>query len=160
MSGFAEAQSAFTYGHDHQATSEVLDLLGTPLSITDQWAAHDLCAAGLPGTALEHLVGSVGLLQTPEHFEAALGMSIRTYQRRREEPEKCLSPEQSGRVWVFAEIFAKAVSVFGLAEDAETWMLQPALGLDGRRPIDLLSSPAGVSLLADFLGRLEYGVYT
>ena len=37
---------------------------------------------------------------------------------------------------------------------------QPALGLEQRRPIDLLRTPAGVKLVEDFLGRLEYGVYT
>ena len=29
-----------------------------------------------------------------------------------------------------------------------------------RRPIDLLSTPAGVKLVEEFLGRLKYGVYT
>jgi putative toxin-antitoxin system antitoxin component (TIGR02293 family) len=114
----------------------------------------------LPGAALEHLVGSVGILQNPAVFETALGMSIRTYQRRREESEKPLSPEQSCRVWQFAEILVQAVAVFGAQADAEDWLLQPAMGLNRRRPIDLLASPSGVALLEDFLGRLEYGVYT
>jgi len=35
-----------------------------------------------------------------------------------------------------------------------------ATGLDQRRPIDLLTTPAGVELVEDFLGRIEYGVYT
>jgi putative toxin-antitoxin system antitoxin component (TIGR02293 family) len=34
-----------------------------------------------------------------------------------------------------------------------------ATGLNQRRPIDLLASPAGVALVEDFLVRLEYGVY-
>ena len=34
---------------------------------------------------------------------------------------------------------------------------RPAVGLDQRRPIDLLTTPAGVELVEEHLGRLEYG---
>jgi putative toxin-antitoxin system antitoxin component (TIGR02293 family) len=36
----------------------------------------------------------------------------------------------------------------------------PAIALDRRRPVDLLSSPAGTELVEQLLGRMEYGVYT
>ena len=87
-------------------------------------------------------------------------MSLRTLQRRRESPEKPLGQEQSGRAWKFAEILAKATEVFGSQEEAEQWLDRPATGLDQRRPIDLLATPAGVEMVQDFLHRLEYGVYT
>jgi len=162
MSGFSEARATFVFPPEAagRADLQVTDLLDLDLGAPSQLEIHDLCAAGLPGAALEHLVATVGILQNPAVFETALGMSIRTYQRRREEPEKPLSPEQSGRVWRFAEILVQAVAVFGAQADAEDWLLQPAMGLNRRRPIDLLASPTGVALLEDFLGRLEYGVYT
>lgn len=59
-----------------------------------------------------------------------------------------------------AEIVAKAVAQFGTHEAAERWLSAPAMGLDQRRPVDLLSTPAGVLLVEDFLTRLAYGVYT
>jgi putative toxin-antitoxin system antitoxin component (TIGR02293 family) len=34
------------------------------------------------------------------------------------------------------------------------------MALDQRRPIDLLATPAGVQLVEDLLGRIQYGVYT
>ena len=34
------------------------------------------------------------------------------------------------------------------------------MGLDQRRPLDPLATPAGVKIVQDFLGRLEYGGYT
>ncbi len=37
---------------------------------------------------------------------------------------------------------------------------RPAIGLDQQRPVDLLTTPAGVKLVEDYLGRLEYDVYT
>jgi putative toxin-antitoxin system antitoxin component (TIGR02293 family) len=60
----------------------------------------------------------------------------------------------------FAEILVKATAVLGSQEEAEQWLLRPAMGLDQRRPIDLLATTAGAEIVQDFLGRLEYGVYT
>jgi putative toxin-antitoxin system antitoxin component (TIGR02293 family) len=50
--------------------------------------------------------------------------------------------------------------VLGSQQEAEQWLERPAIGLDRRRPIDLLATPAGVELVETFLERLEYGVYT
>jgi len=141
----------------------VTDLLGgkrvlrrapeTPLD------AHEMLLRGLPGQALTHLVDSFVFLQRTGSLEKAVGMSLRTFQRRKDAPAKPLSPEQSGRTWKFAEILAKATAVFGSQEEAEQWLERPAIGLDQRRPIDLLATPAGVEMVEDFLLRLEYGVY-
>jgi putative toxin-antitoxin system antitoxin component (TIGR02293 family) len=60
----------------------------------------------------------------------------------------------------FAEILARATTLFGSQAAAEQWLEQPATGLDQRRPIDLVTTPAGLELVEDFLGRIEYGVYT
>ena len=57
-----------------------------------------------------------------------------------------------------AEIAASLSRLMG--NDGPLWMVKPAMGLNGQRPIDLLSTEEGVQQLHDFLGRLEYGVYT
>jgi putative toxin-antitoxin system antitoxin component (TIGR02293 family) len=67
--------------------------------------------------------------------------------------------EENGGSQTLTEILAKATEIFGSQEEAVRWLDQPALGLEQRRPIDLLETPAGVKLVEDFLGRLEYGVY-
>jgi putative toxin-antitoxin system antitoxin component (TIGR02293 family) len=148
------------------AVSRIAELLGgsntlhrdvqTPLE------AHDLLRAGLPGHALKHLVMTVGMLQAEAHgsLEKAVGISLRTYQRRKDAPDKPLSPEQSTRAWKFAEILGRTTSLLGSQPDAEAWLEKPAMALDGRKPIDLLSTAAGVKVLEDVIGRLEYGVYT
>lgn len=123
--------------------------------------AHDLLREGLPGHALKHLVSKVVILRLrKEGLEKAVGISLRTYQRRRDELDKPLSPEQSGRAWKFAEVLARATELFGSQAEAESWLEQPAIALDQRRPIDLLSTPAGVEAVETLLTRLEYGVYT
>lgn len=121
--------------------------------------AHELLLAGLPASALDHLFGQLMSIDKAKSLEKAVGMSLRTWQRRREAPSKPLSQEQSGRTWKFVEILARATDVFGSLAEAEQWLERPATGLDQRRPIDLLATPAGVELVEDHLTRLEFGVY-
>lgn len=155
---------ADTSGGDTGGFQQVVDLLGGSRvlrhRLNDPFDAHEMILQGMPGAALMHLVGHLGNLPKSASFEKAVGMSLRTIQRRKEAPSQRLNQEQSGRTWKFAEILAKATSVLGSQEEAELWLQRPAMGLDQRRPIDLLATPAGVEIVQDFLGRLEYGVYT
>jgi len=145
--------------------SKVTELLGGRQVLRreprDSLQAHELLSGGLPGKALTHLVKNLVILSWDDAFARAIGMSQRTLQRRRGEVvERTLSPEQSGRAWKFAEILAKATTIFGSQGEAELWLERPALGLDNNRPIDLLSTPAGVELVEAHLERIEFGVYT
>jgi putative toxin-antitoxin system antitoxin component (TIGR02293 family) len=143
---------------------QVADLLGGTgvlrHSLRNPLDAHEMLLRGLPGEALSYLVGNFMTLRKPASLEKAVGMSLRTFQRRRDAPAKPLSQEQSGRTWKLAEILAKATAVLGSKEEAEQWLERPAIGLDQRRPIDLLATPAGVEIVESFLVRIEYGVYT
>ena len=67
---------------------------------------------------------------------------------------------KAGALESFAEILTKATRVFGSQDEAERWLKRPAIGLDQKRPVDLLTTPAGVKLVEDHLERLEYDVYT
>jgi putative toxin-antitoxin system antitoxin component (TIGR02293 family) len=142
----------------------VVDILGGPKVL--KWKlkgpldAHELLLRGLPGAALSYLVDSLVLLHDPVSLEKAIGISLRTFQRRKADPSKRLSLEQSGRAWKFAEILARATAVLGSRTEAEQWLERPAIGLDQRRPIDLLATTAGVEIVENHLERIEYGVYT
>jgi putative toxin-antitoxin system antitoxin component (TIGR02293 family) len=59
-----------------------------------------------------------------------------------------------------AEILATATDVFGSQRAAKDWLERPAMGLDQRRPIDLMATTAGAKMAEDFLQRLAHGVYT
>jgi len=121
--------------------------------------AHEVILRGIPSQSLIYLLDGLVVLQAATSLEKAVGMSPRTLQRRKESASKPLSQEQSGRTWKFAEILAKATDVLGTQEEAEKWLDRPAIGLDRRRPIDLLATPAGVELVEDHLTRMAYGVY-
>jgi putative toxin-antitoxin system antitoxin component (TIGR02293 family) len=141
----------------------ISDLLGGPKVVgkypASPLAAHEMLERGLPNTAIKHLLDGMTTL-AQKSVESAIGMSVRTRQRREKHPTELLSQDQTGRTWKLAELLTRATSVFGSRTAAEQWFAQPATGLDQRHPIDLLTTPAGVELVEDFLGRIEYGVYT
>ena len=96
--------------------------------------------AGLPGEALNHIVGHLTVLQPTASLEKAIGISLRTFQRRKDQPSKPLSQDQSGRTWKFAEILGWAGRVFGSQEEAGQHLADVLTVL---RP-DLPVAPAGV----------------
>lgn len=53
-----------------------------------------------------------------------------------------------------------ALRVFGSEERVHHWLHQPAIGLGGRRPVELLTEPDGAAVLLSLLRRLDHGVYT
>ena len=141
------------------------DLLGgdqiMKRSVRTALEAHDLIVEGIPSRSLLHLVEGVKVLAAGDALNKAIGISIRTLQRRKADtPDRVLSTEQSSRAWRFAEIIARATDVMGTQEAAEAWTLEPAIGLDNRRPIDLLASSAGAEAVEEYLTRMDYGVYT
>ena len=143
---------------------KITKLLGGPQvfqrGLRSQMDAHEMLLNGLPSKALDHLMENLVILKPSVSLERAVGMSLRTFQRRKHAPAKPLGQEQSGRTWKFAEILAKASDIFGSQEEAERWLDSPAIGLNQHRPIDLLATPAGLEMVEDYLTRIEYGVYS
>ncbi|HEY8696357.1 MAG TPA: antitoxin Xre/MbcA/ParS toxin-binding domain-containing protein [Rhizomicrobium sp.] len=129
-------------------------------TVKTQFEAHELLNDGLKAKALDYLVRKKIVHVPQEDVFKAIGISERTYQRQRKLPERSLNSDQSGRAWKFAEMLSEATSIFGSQTEAERWLERPALGLNRQRPIDLLTTSAGRRLVATFLTRLKYGVYT
>jgi putative toxin-antitoxin system antitoxin component (TIGR02293 family) len=158
------AETAVSWSVDAPTIGPAAELLGGPevlkCTLKSPLDAHDLLLRGLPGATLTHLVDNLVLLRDPAALEKAIGISWRTLQRRKADPARRLSQEQSGRAWKFAEILAKAAAVLGSLAEAAQWLERPAIGLDRRRPIDLLATTAGVEIVEDHLERMEFGVYT
>ena len=64
-----------------------------------------------------------------------------------------ISPE--GRL----EVLSKAEDVLGSRADAEQWLAARAIGLNSRRPIELLATPQGAELVKTLLDQMAHGVY-
>ena len=90
---------------------------------------------------------------------AAIGVSERSFARRKAAPKTRLPVNESERLWRFAEVLAHATRVFGSQAEAEQWLGRPAIGLDHRTPIDLLRTHPGARLVSEHLTRIEHGVY-
>lgn len=134
------------------------DTIQTP--VRNSMEAHDLLSVGLPSSALLHLAGEVSFLNSGGALDKAIGISVRTLQRRRNDAgHSILSVEQSNRTWKFAEILGRASEIFGTQAEAEDWMNRPAIGLEQRKPIDLLATAVGAQAVEDYLTRIDYGVY-
>lgn len=128
-------------------------ILGTGASPV---AVHEALQAGLPRRALlKAIPEGIPMLDLLPVFD----ISLRTFMRLKAEPSKRLDANQSARVWRFAELFAKAEEVLGTHERAVEWMLEPAMALENRRPIDLLTTLVGAQLVEDVIERMRYGVY-
>jgi putative toxin-antitoxin system antitoxin component (TIGR02293 family) len=120
--------------------------------------AHELVLRGIPAEALSRLFASVVSLSSSALL-AAIGVSERSFARRKAAPRTRLPVDESERLWRFAEVFAQAARVFGSQAEAEHWLDRPAIGLDQRKPIDLLRTHPGTRLVSDYLTRIEHGVY-
>jgi putative toxin-antitoxin system antitoxin component (TIGR02293 family) len=142
---------------------QTIDLLGGTLvsrrALLSDLEVHEVLLKGMSGKVLTYVVRHAKILDRGDLLKVA-GVSFRTVQRLEATSNKLLSSEQSGRVWKFAEILAKAIDVFGTREEAERWLATPAIALDQRRPVDLLASPVGIEMVEQLLGRLKFGVYT
>ena len=137
-------------------------LLGPELlHIENPIELHERIAAGLPRRTMVYLIDGMTILTLAEIF-GALNMSSRTWHRIKADKLRSapLNADQSARVWNLAEVLAMAEEVVGSREDAEAWLATRAIGLNSRRPIDLLATPQGAELVKTLLERIAHGVYT
>lgn len=120
--------------------------------------AHELVLRGIPAEAMTRLFAAMSSLSS-KALLATIGVSERSFARRKAAPKARLPVDESERLWRFAEVLAHATRVFGSQARAEQWMERPAIGLDHRRPIDLLRTHPGTRLVTEYLTRIEHGVY-
>lgn len=120
--------------------------------------AHELVLRGIPAEAMAKLFAGV-LSLSANVLLTAIGVSERSFARRKAAPKMRLPADEGERLWRFAEVLAHATRVFGSQGGAEHWLDRPAIGLDHRKPIDLLRTHPGTRLVSEYLTRIEHGVY-
>jgi putative toxin-antitoxin system antitoxin component (TIGR02293 family) len=126
--------------------------------VTTEVDAHELVLRGIPAEAMAKLLAGVMSLSSTVLL-ATIGISERSFARRKAAPKTRLPVDESERLWRFAEVLAHATRVFGSQAEAEQWLDRPAIGLDHRKPIDLLRTHPGTHLVSEYLTRIEHGVY-
>ena len=120
--------------------------------------AHDLVTKGVRVADARQVMNAFTIINA-DQFYGVLGITERTMQRRATSAAKTLDANASDRALRLVAVTSQAIEVFGTQEAAERWLASPAMGLDQRKPIDLLQSSEGTELVKTLLSRMEYGVY-
>jgi putative toxin-antitoxin system antitoxin component (TIGR02293 family) len=140
--------------------SDVVEVLGGSSLIRGKHSTSldlvDLGEKGLTKASLSRLAEYLRL--TSAQMARLLPVTARTLQRYTK--KRPLSPVVSGHMLEIAGVAVRGVEVFGEKDVFLTWMSRPSVALGNRKPLDLLSSPLGIDLVLDELGRIEHGVFS
>jgi putative toxin-antitoxin system antitoxin component (TIGR02293 family) len=128
-------------------------------NISDTLDAHKAVTQGIPRVALLNSLSKFAPLPQ-QTFALWLGLSDRTIDRYRDDPEKALAVDVASRLVSRTATVLKVIEEFGDVEKATQWLCQPAIGLDQQKPIDLLVTDQGTQLVDEYLGRMRHGVYS
>jgi putative toxin-antitoxin system antitoxin component (TIGR02293 family) len=121
--------------------------------------AHDAVMKGVSGRALTRIWESTrGTLPTDAVLKA-IGVSVRTAHRVKTEPDKPLDARTTDGIYRLESVRAMAKEVLGSVEAANEWLMSEAMGLEFRKPIDLVSTSPGAEAVKTLLQRMRYGVY-
>ena len=116
---------------------------------------HDALHQGLSFSVYGKLAELAGL-EKKELAKYAL-IAPATLQRRAKAGR--FNQQESDRLYRLAELLKASVDLFeGDIDASREWLNKPALGLGGRRPIDMLATTAETEAVLDLIGRLEQGV--
>ena len=71
-----------------------------------------------------------------------------------------LGRTESEQLLQLMALYKKGQEIFGNSEDFNLWLKQPASGLGGIVPFELLYTQGGINLVMEELLRIEYGALT
>jgi putative toxin-antitoxin system antitoxin component (TIGR02293 family) len=134
---------------------DTLHLLGGPAVLVEARRGRSGSLRGLmlKYRAVERL--SAFLKASPPQLMRVIEVNERTAQRRKE--QGTLTAEESDRLARVARVAQRAVDAFGDENQAREWLRGPNRALRGEIPLELLGTDSGAELVADELGRIEYG---
>jgi putative toxin-antitoxin system antitoxin component (TIGR02293 family) len=121
--------------------------------------AHDAVMKGVSGRALTRIWESAKGTLTTDAIFRAIGVSARTAHRIKTDPDKPLDARTTDGIYRLESVRALAEEVLGSAEAADEWLNTAAMGLEFRKPIDLLSTSPGAEAVKTLLQRMKFGVY-
>lgn len=112
----------------------------------------DAIRRGMPIAQLTELTTRTGL--GVGSLAEALRLNPRTLRRRTDR----LNAEETEKFHRVFRVLDRATEVMD-ADDARRWLSNPAVALDGRRPIDLLDTDLGTEQVLNILAALDWGIY-
>ena len=122
--------------------------------------AHNAVCKGLPGWTALHLCETATGPLAAEDILRALGVGARAWRKIKRDPDVLLDVHTSDRVYRLVSVRAVAVDTLGSPNAADEWLAAAAVGLEHRKPIDLLGTEPGTLAVKTLLQRMKFGVYT
>jgi len=132
--------------------------VGKALGLKVSGSSLDMVEAirkGLRKEAVDHV--AVALEVSPAEISRFLHVSPRTIHRYK--PEEILSLDVSDHLVQICKVYDRALAIFGDRRKALRWLRYPSQPLGNTTPFDLLDTSAGVEMVIDELGRIEYGIF-
>ncbi|EKP0311577.1 type II RES/Xre toxin-antitoxin system antitoxin [Aeromonas sp. 23P] len=141
-----------------KAISRNLDGLLVALALPRQAVdAHSQIMAGFPSDMVAKIAIETALDEAT--ICKTVGISRTTLHRRSKNAAQLFSPEQSGKLYLFARVVDAAMRLFGQDKAAAlSWLNSPARALGGQTPMQMLTSPTGAEAVVDLIGQIEHGV--
>jgi len=126
-----------------------LEVSDSPLGLIDG------IRKGLKKGAVDYVVKALEI--NASEISRFLHVSPRTLYRYK--PDETLSLDTSDHLAQIYKVYVRATEVFGDDRKALGWLKHPSMPLGNMTPLDLLDTSAGVEMVLEELGRIEYGVY-
>lgn len=111
---------------------------------------------GLPVSNFQGLAKAMGI--PIDSLCDVTGVTLRTLRRRKQHGR--LTAQESDRVYRVANVFNCAITVFGGAAPARTWIREPLVALSGRTPLEYCGTEIGAREVEDILGRIQHGDFS
>lgn len=92
-------------------------------------------------------------------FHRVTLIPISTIKRRLKNDER-FSTQESDVMYRLALLIKLATDLFGSEQRALEWMREEVYGLNGKRPIDMISTTVDFEAVRDLIGRIEHGVFS
>lgn len=112
---------------------------------------------GFKPVVYRNLVAKAGLSQNEFHQITLIPVS--TIKRRLKNSER-FSIQESDAMYRLAMLMKLATELFNDEERALEWMKGSVYGLDGKRPLDMVSTTVDFEIVKDLIGRVEHGVFS
>jgi putative toxin-antitoxin system antitoxin component (TIGR02293 family) len=129
-------------------------LLGTALADNEPLKLLEQLSAGLPAATLRQFKRATRLADAD--VATLLQVSGRTLSRLKGGKTR-LPADLSDRLYSVASVYSLAEDVFGTADRARAWLVEPQHGLGGKRPQDLVATEFGRAQVRALLRRIEHG---
>jgi len=111
---------------------------------------------GVSTNAVEDVIKS-GIVEPGVMYEFVVPR--RTLAHRKAKDQR-LTSEESDRLARVLRVYSRSEDALGDAKRAYRWIRKPNRALEGKTPLELLSSEAGARAVEKVLGRIEHGVFS